>query len=153
MKKTLTLAAMLLLAGSLVAIAASNTNITERQLRDPKQLLPILNENARIAVNADSIQNSAPTNGQAVTLTQSYVVFRGTGASGSTNTITLATPWTAGKSYWLTVDHRATTDVLVADSAGLLGLGGNIILEPTDSVGILTTSTTNLVRIGGKSTN
>lgn len=88
------------------------------------------------------------TNGQAVTLSSQVTVLTGIGgANDTTNTITIATPYTADRVYYITVDSASTNLIKIANDGTTMALSGDIVLDGTDTLTILTVATNKAVQL------
>ena len=90
------------------------------------------------------------TNGQAITLSASNVVVALTsqgGADGTTNTVTIATPYPVGYEFTFRVTSGSTNLVTIADSTTVLSLGAAVVLGATDTLKIYTAATNEAVKI------
>ena len=156
MKKAMLVVLLAAVAG--FAIAADYTNTDKAKNHGKTGLKNLTSEiDANFALAEGGIvKNTASslTNGASLTLAANSYVLTGTGqASGLTNTITFASPWTADRLFVLTVDKDSTNDIKIADSGVLVALGGDLVLEPTDAAIFLTTSTTTMVKVATSGSN
>ena len=137
------------------AIASQDTDITNRQVRDPLQLESYLEANAtdaetRLAAVETGAQGATAlsvTNGQAITVADSVYVLSGIGgADNTTNTVTLVAPSAAGQSVVLLVATASSNLVTIADS-GTVAASGAILLDGNDSAFLVSVDTSTWVLV------
>jgi len=155
-KKLVGVLAVALCAGFVIADSFTDTAATDNYGKiGLKKLTADIDANFAL-VEGGSVKSATAsvTNGQSVTLSSQVTIMSGIGSSnGATNTITLATPYTADRMYVITIASDATNDVLIADNGTTVSLGSNLVLEPTDSVVLLATATNKLVKVAASGSN
>jgi len=155
MKKVMVLA-MVMVAGLAIAQSFTDVDTTKHQGKTGlKDLITVLDANFALVEGGGTKQGStSATNGQEVTLSTASVVLTGIGgANGTTNTITIATPYTAGALYVLTVASTSTNDILIADDGTAMSLGGDVTLNPTDAMVLYAVSTAKMVKVATSGNN
>jgi hypothetical protein len=90
------------------------------------------------------------TNGAVVTLTSRYTLLAGIGgANDTTNTVTIASPGTAGITRTIMVTRASTNLILIAESEANMDLGAaSRELDNLDNLTLYAETTTNWVEVG-----
>lgn len=156
MRNTLISLMSIMAAGAVFADAYTDTDAADNHGKiGLKKLTADIDANFALVEGGNVKSTTASvTNGQEVTLSAQVTILSGIGqASGSTNTITLATPYTADRIYILTLASGATNDVLIADNGTTVSLGANVVLEPTDTLTLLATDTNKMVKVSASGSN
>jgi hypothetical protein len=102
------------------------------------------------------VTTATVTNGSAITLSAStpVVVITSRGAaSGSTNTVTIATPYPLYQEFTLIVAAASTNRVLLADNSTVMALGSSANMAATGTLKIFTLATNSAVKVSGPSAN
>jgi hypothetical protein len=123
-----------LLVGAVVYAGTLTTSLTQRQVRDPRQLETILEDNfTELDSRTDAATALSVTNAQPVTVAAGVYVVSGTGqANNATNTITLVAPTAAGQSVTF-IAATATSNLIAIADSGTVAASGTIELDGNDT--------------------